>query len=442
MNPLNSTHPSRRDVLVAGGAAALTALNAFPARAASPNDKLNIAGIGVGGKGYHDIRSVGSENIVAICDVDRNMLERAGKQFPSARKYRDYRELLAKEKDLDAVMIATPDHAHAVVTIAALKAGLHVFCQKPLTRTVGEALQVLEAAETAGTATQMGNQAQAGEGARLVREYIASGVLGTIQEIHAWSNRPNPISPRGIARPSDTPPVPGHLDWNLWLGPAPERPYHPHYHPFRWRGWWDFGSGVLGDIGCHQLSAVFKALNLGWPESVEASSTHWHASEDIRRETAPNASIITYRFAATSQHGPIILRWYDGGMTPPYPLGVDVEREIFKNDGTLIIGTDGMLHNHRLLPESRMQRFGKPGRLLARSPGHYKEWLRACKGGPKAGSDFVKHAAHLTAVVQLGNLAIRTRKKLLWDADALQFTNSDEANKLIHQPTRDGWSLG
>lgn len=440
-NPSSPSHPTRRAVLAAGGATALSALNVFPVRA-NPNNKLNIAGIGVGGKGYHDVRSVPSENIVALCDVDGKMLDRAAQKFPKARTYRDYRELLAKEKDLDAVMIATPDHAHAVVTIAALNAGLHVFCQKPLTRTVGEALQVLAAAQKAGTATQMGNQAQAGEGARLVHEYIASGVLGKVREIHAWSHRKNAISPRGIARPSDTPAVPDHLDWNLWLGPAPERPYHPHYHPFRWRGWWDFGSGVLGDIGCHQLSAVFKALDIGWPESVEASSTHWHASEAVRRETAPNASVVTFRFAASDHHGPLLLRWYDGGMTPPFPLGVDPDRPIFKNDGCLVVGTDAMLLNHRLLPETRMQEFGKPAQRMARSPGHYAEWLQACRGEGKAGSDFVNHAARLTAVVQMGNIAIRTRKKLLWDKDALQFTNSDEANALIHQPVREGWSLG
>lgn len=437
-----STPYSRRGLLAAGAAAAAYATFPYIAHSKeAANSRLTIAGIGVGGKGYHDIRSVATEQVVAICDVDAKALERAKKLFPDARTYRDYRELLAAEEDLDAVMIATPDHAHACITIAALEAGKHVFCQKPLTHSVGQALAVRDAAEQAGTATQMGNQGQASEAARLVHEYIAGGFLGEVTEIHSWSNRPTPISPRGIARPSDTPAVPDHIDWDLWLGPSPERPYHPSYHPFRWRGWWDFGSGVLGDIACHNLSAAFKALNLGWPESVEASSTHWHALPEVRRETAPNASSVTWRFAASADHAPITVRWYDGGMMPAYPLGVDSNRPIFQRDGTLIIGSKGMLLNHRLLPESRMKEVGKPPQLIDRSPGHYKEWLQACKGGDSAGSDFVKHAAHLTAVVQMGNIAIRNGKKLLWDTTSNQFIDNLAANALILPPARAGWEL-
>jgi len=436
MKPASS--PSRRDILLTTGAALLTAPNILRA-GPSPNGKLNIAGIGVGGKGYHDIGAVPSEQIVAICDVDQQKLARAAKKFSDARTYSDYRELFAKEEDLDAVMIATPDHAHAVITLAALEAGKHVFCQKPLTRTVGESLAVRAAAEKAGTSTQMGNQGQASESARLIREYIRAGTIGEVTEIHSWSNRRNRISPRGIARPKNTPPVPEHLDWDLWLGPAPDRPYHPTYHPFSWRGWWDFGSGVLGDIGCHNLSPVFKELELGWPETVEAASTHYHAPEEVRRETAPLSSIITYRFAASDKHGPIILRWYDGGMKPPVPEGVDASRPLFENDGTLIIGSEGMLLNHRLLPESRMKEVGKPPKVLERSPGHYQEWLRACRGGDPAGSDFVKHGAHLAAVVQMGNVAIRTQETLRWDAEKMAFEGSKAANALVNQSGRKNW---
>lgn len=407
----------------------------------SANNKLNVASVGVGGMGFNDIRSVPTENVVALCDVDAQRVAHAMQQFPGAKPYRDYRRLLDEEKSLDAVMIATPDHNHAIVTMAALKRGKHVFCQKPLTRTVHEALEIGKAAQAAGVATQMGNQGQASEEARLVSEFIWCGAIGNVREIHGWSNRRPDISPRGIPRPQDTPPVPENLDWDRWLGPAPARPYHPCYLPFRWRGWWDFGTGVLGDIGCHNLSAAFKALKLGWPESVEACSTHWNAPQEIKNETAPLASIVTFRFAAEGDRPELMIRWYDGGMMPPLPKELEDGKNIFVNDGTLIVGEQGMLLGHRLLPESRMQEVGKPPQVLPRSPGHYQEWLDACKGGPPAGSNFVDHAAHLTAVVMMGNVAIRTQEKLYWDAERLQFKNSDLANQLMNPPYRDGWTL-
>ena len=407
----------------------------------SANNKLNVASVGVGGMGFNDIRSVPTENVVALCDVDAQRVAHAMQQFPGAKPYRDYRRLLDEEKSLDAVMIATPDHNHAIVTMAALKRGKHVFCQKPLTRTVHEALEIGKAAQAAGVATQMGNQGQASEEARLVSEFIWCGAIGNVREIHGWSNRRPDISPRGIPRPQDTPPVPENLDWDRWLGPAPARPYHPCYLPFRWRGWWDFGTGVLGDIGCHNLSAAFKALKLGWPESVEACSTHWNAPQEIKNETAPLASIVTFRFAAEGDRPELMIRWYDGGMMPPLPKELEDGKNIFVNDGTLIVGEQGMLLGHRLLPESRMQEVGKPPQVLSRSPGHYQEWLDACKGGPPAGSNFVDHAAHLTAVVMMGNVAIRTQEKLYWDAERLQFKNSDLANQLMNPPYRDGWTL-
>jgi predicted dehydrogenase len=436
--------PRRRFLAGATAAATLTIVPRHVLGAPgepSANEKLNIAGVGVGGKGSGDVRSVPGENIVAVCDVDANQAARSAAQFPAAKVYSDFRKMLAAQKDIDAVMVATPDHNHAVVTMMALKMGKHVFCQKPLTHSVHEAIEVGKAAKAAGVATQMGNQGQAGEGARLVHEFIAAGALGKVREIHSWSNRRPDISPRGIPRPQNTPPVPENLDWNLWLGPSPERPFHPCYHPFRWRGWWDFGTGVLGDIGCHNLSAAFKALKLGWPTSVEACSTHWSAPPEIRNETAPLASIITYRFAAQGDRPEVVLRWYDGGMMPPVPLEVSQGRDIFANDGTLIVGDDGLLLGHRLLPEARMQEVGKPPQLLPRSPGHYQEWINACKGGPPAGSNFVDHASHLAAVILMGNVAIRTEEKLLWDAEKLQFSNSDAANALLSPPYREGWTL-
>jgi predicted dehydrogenase len=435
---------SRRRFL--SGTAAASAVTIIPRHVLgapgqpSANNKLNVASVGVGGMGSGDIRSVPSENVVALCDVDRRALDRNAQQFPRAKLHTDFHKMLETQKDIDAVMVATPDHNHAVVTMAALRLGKHVFCQKPLTHSVHEALEVKKAAKQAKVATQMGNQGQASEGARLVSEYIWAGALGKVREIHSWSNRRPDISPRGIPRPKDTPPVPPELDWDLWLGPAPTRPYHPCYHPFAWRGWWDFGTGVLGDIGCHNLSAAFKALKLGWPTSVEACSTHWNAPPEIKNETAPLASIVTYRFAAEGNHPEILLRWYDGGMMPPLPKEVGT-RNIFVDDGTLIVGDEGMLLGAQLLPEAKAKVIGKPPRVLPRSPGHYQEWIDACKGGKPAGSNFVDHAGLLAAVVLMGNIAIRTQQKLLWDAEKLRFTNSEAANQLLNPPYREGWSL-
>jgi predicted dehydrogenase len=428
-------------------AAAATTLTVIPRHVLgapgqpSANNKLNIAGVGVGGMGFNDVQRVPTENIVAVCDVDSNYAARAAKKFPRAKVYCDFRKMLDTQKDIDAVMVATPDHNHAVVTMKALQMGKHVFCQKPLTHSVREALEIAKAAKKAKVATQMGNQGQASEQARLVCELIWAFAIGKVRQIHSWSNRRPDISPRGIPRPNQTPPVPSHMNWDLWLGPAPERPYHPCYHPFAWRGWWDFGTGVLGDIGCHNLSAAFKALKLGWPTSVEACSTHWNAPPEIKNETAPLASIVTYRFPAERGRPEIVIRWYDGGMMPPLPVEVDPGRNIFEGDGTLIVGDEGMIHNHRLLPEARMKEFGKPPRVLARSPGHYQEWIDACKGGKPAGSNFVDHAGHLAAVVLMGNIAIRTQQKLLWDAETLKFTNSEAANELLDPPYREGWTL-
>jgi predicted dehydrogenase len=405
------------------------------------NDRLQIANIGVGGIGSLDIQRVPTEQIVAICDVDSRQAAAAAKPFPDAKLYTDYREMLAARPDIDAVMIAAPDHQHAMISVHAMRLGKHVFCQKPLTHSVHEALAVAQVAKQSGVATQMGNQFQADEPARLICEYIWSGAIGAVREVHSWSNRRPDISRRGIARPTETPPVPAELNWDLWIGPAPMRPYHESYHPFNWRSWWDFGTGVLGDIGCHNLSAVFKALQLGWPESVEACSTHWPAPPEVRNESSPLASIVTYRFAATDRHPDLVIKWYDGGMMPPMPKGIDIPN-LFVDDGTLIVGDEGMLLGAKLLPEAKAQAIGTPPRKLERSPGHYQEWINACKGGSPAGSNFVDHAAHLAAVILMGNIAIRTEEKMYWDAQQLKFKNSDAGNALLNPPYRDGWKLG
>jgi predicted dehydrogenase len=436
---------NRRDFIKTG--AAIAAVTVVPRHVLGgpgqtpPSEKLNIAGIGIGGIGAHDIRNVPTENMVALCDVDQRQLNVQAKQFPKAKLYQDYRKMLETQKDIDAVMVAPPDHQHAVISIMAMKMGKHVHCQKPLTHSVYEARLMGKVAQEMKVATQMGNYGHAGEEARLICETIWSGAIGTVREIHAGSNRIPPISPRGIARPKETPPVPEGLDWDLWLGPAPKRPYHPAYHPFAWRGWWDFGTGVLGDIGCHQLSPVFKALKLGHPAWVEASSSNHPFKPEITNETAPLASITRWHFPPDTGREAVDITWWDGGLKPPQPEEIDNESEFAENDWLLIIGDKGKMYGHRIIPNAKAREIGPPSRVLARSPGHYVEWIQACKGGPAPGSNFVDHAAHLTEVVMLGNIAIRTKEKLHWDGVNQRFTNSEAANRLINPPYREGWCL-
>jgi predicted dehydrogenase len=398
--------------------------------------------VGLNGMGSGDVHNCASENIVALCDVDQNVLAREAKKYPGAKLHTDFRKMLETQKDIDAVICATPDHNHAMVSMMAIKMGKHIHCQKPLTHSVYEARAIAKAAQEAKVATQMGNQGQAGEEARLIAELIASGAIGTVREVHGWSNRYPQISPRGIRRPTDTPKVPETIDWNLWVGPSPMRPYNPCYHPFAWRGWWDFGTGCLGDIGCHQFSSTFKALKLrGHPTTIESSSTNDQMPPEVANETAPLASVTRWTFPADGDRAAITLTWWDGGMKPARPDELEPDRKFGVDDGLYIIGDKGKILGHRLIPESRAKEVGKPPQILPRSPGHYKEWIEACKGGKPAGSDFVLHAAHLAEVVLLGNIAIRTREKLSWDGPNMKFTNSAAASALLNPPYREGWTL-
>jgi predicted dehydrogenase len=436
---------SRREVLAAGAgiaAATIVPRHVLGQGQEPPSERLNVAGVGVGGMGTGDVHEVAQDaNIVALCDVDRGALDRNAKLYPKAKLHTDFRKMLETQKDIDAVVVATPDHNHAVVSMMAIKLGKHVHCQKPLTHSVYEARALAKAAKEAGVATQMGNQGQASEAARLLCEMIWAGAIGTVREVHAGSSRYPAISPRGIPRPQDTPPVPPELDWDLWLGPAPTRPYNPCYHPFSWRGWWDFGTGVLGDIGCHAYSAAFKALKLGHPTSVEACSSNQQCPPEIANETAPLSSITRWEFPAEGKRGPVTMIWWDGGMRPPRPEELEPGDGFGEGDWVMIVGDMGKMLHHELIPRAKAREFGRPPKVLERSPGHYKEWIIACTGGPAAGSNFVDHAAHLAEVVLLGNIAIRTNQKLLWDGPNLRFTNSEEANKLINPPYREGWTL-
>ena len=408
----------------------------------APSEQLRMAGIGVGGQGYGDLKNMASEEVVAICDVDQRMVRRAVREWPRAKVHSDFRRMLEEQKEIEAVVIATPDHLHAPATMMAMRMGKHVYCEKPLTHSVYEARAIGKAARECKVATQMGNQGQASEEARVVWEMIMAGAIGEVREVHAWSNRRPDISQRGVARPKETPAVPDYLDWDMWVGPAPMRPYHPSYLPFSWRGWWDFGTGVLGDIGCHQLSTAFKALKLGHPSSVEASSTNWQLSEEISLETAPVASVVRYKFPAIEGRGPVEIVWYDGGIKPPRPEELESDRSFGESDGIMYVGTKGKILGHRLIPAKRQEEYGRPPKVLERSVGHYNEWLVACKGGKAAGANFADHAAHLAEVVLLGYVAIRVNDRLEWDGENLRVKNNDAANALLNPPYREGWKLG
>jgi predicted dehydrogenase len=442
---------SRRDFM--GAAAGVAAFTVVPRHVLGgvgvtpPSEKLNIAGIGVGGRGAADLQELESQNIVALCDVDWRSAAGAFRRYPDAHRYKDFREMLDKEdRNIDAVVVATPDHVHATASMAAITRGKHVYCEKPLTHSVYEARVLAEAAREHKVATQMGNQGQASLETRLLCETVWDGAIGQVREVHVWTDRPlNGINkwywPQGVDRPKDTPPVPEGVDWDLWLGPAPKRPYHPDYMPFKWRGWWDFGTGALGDIGCHSIDPVFRALKLGHPISVEACCTL------VNDETYPVASRVTYEFPARGDLAPVRLHWYDGGMKPPRPEEMEDGRT-WDTNGTLLVGDKGKMLGHRLIPESRQREYGKPPEVLERSPGHHQEWINACKGGKPAGSNFPDHAGLLAQVVLLGNIALRPalkekilRTKLLWDGEAFKFTNLPEANQYLQREYREGWTL-
>jgi len=443
---------SRRNFLAAAGA--VTAFTALPARvlgrdgAESPNNKLNLAGIGIGGQGASDLQDLSGENIVALCDVDASYAAKTFAKYPNAKRYTDFRVMLDQEKGIDGVVVATPDHLHAIVSMTAIKHGKHVYCEKPLTRTVVEARELAKAAKAAKVATQMGNQGMAFEGNRLINEWLADGAIGAVREVHVWSDRPTHRGKmplwwaQGIERPKETPPVPETLNWDLWLGPAPFRPYHPAYVPFRWRGWWDFGTGGLGDMGIHNLAPVFAALNLGAPQSVQASST------PVFAETVPVAAMVHYEFPARGDLPPVKLHWYDGGLLPERPAELEENRQLDPEDGILFVGDKGKMlvtgwggRQPRLLPESRDRDYQRPPKTLPRSIGHHREWVAACKTGSTTRSSF-DFAGPLTEAVLLGSLCIRNGgDRLNWDSANLKITNDADANKFLHYEYRSGWSL-
>ena len=415
-----------------------------PPRYRSPNEKLNIACIGVGGRGAADLDAVKGENIVALCDVDDQRAAKSYEKFPKAKKYHDYRRLFDElHETIDAVVIATPDHMHAPIAMRAIKEGMHVYCEKPLTHDLYEARRLAEAAAEAKVATQMGNQGTALDGFRSGVETLRSGVLGPVREVHVWTNRP--IWPQGMGRPKDTPPVPPYLKWDLFLGTAPERPYNPAYHPFKWRGWWDFGTGALGDMGCHTANLAFMGLELRHPISAEARSS------DFNRESFPIWSVITLEFPAVGGKPPLKWTWYDGGDKKPAEVTKKIqamlEGEKMAESGLLVVGDKGKLYSPNdygekwmLLPKENFTGFTPPPPTLPRSPGHHAEWIRACKGGPKCLSDF-SYAGPLTETILLGNVALYVGKKIIWDAKRCKVANIPEADRLVRREYRAGYTL-
>jgi len=422
-------------ILTGAGSSLVTA--APRPRRISPNEKLNIASIGAAGQGSTDTDGCASENIVALCDVDEKRMRERGAKYPKARLFADYRKMLEEMKEIDAVIVSTPDHHHAFASIMAMKLGKHVYCQKPLAHSIWQARRMQEVAKEMNVVTQMGNQGHSYDSTRRLVELVRAGAIGEVREVHVWTDRP--IWPQGIERPTDTTPVPAGLDWDLWIGAAPMRPYNPAYAPFKWRGWWDFGTGAVGDMACHNCDAAYWALELTQPTTISAETS------GVNNETAPKWAVVTFEFPKRGKLPPVKLLWYEGGKKPSRDLADGAEIPL---NGTLMLGSKGKVlfrdwnpNNFRLLPEDKFKDFQGPPQSIPRAPdGPYKEWIAACKGGPLCLSNF-DYAAPLTEFVLLGNLAMRTGKKIEWDAKKLRATNCPEAAQYVHREYRQGWSL-
>jgi predicted dehydrogenase len=406
-----------------------------------PSEKLNIAGVGVGGQGGGVLNDLKSENVVALCDVDWAKASGTFKAFPNAERFKDYRVMLEKRKDIEAVMIATPDHMHAPITLAALRAGKHVYVEKPMAHTIEEARVMARVARETGLVTQMGNNGHAGEGLRLTREWIEAGAIGTVREVHAWSDRAGKWWKQPAQRPADTSSVPPELDWDFWLGAAPERPFHRAYHPFQWRGWFDFGTGALGDMAVHNLDPAFYALDLEAPVAAECESS------PLGRETYPAWQILTLEFVAKGNRPALKVRWYDGGKMPPTPEPLGDEMDLSDNGiyfvgdrGTMVCG--GWSGSPKLFPASRREEFKLPPKTIARSPGHHAEWVQACKARrPELAKAGFAYSGPFTEALLVGNLATRLQRRIEWNATALRATNAPEAEPLIRKSYRSGFGI-
>ncbi|MBL7154835.1 MAG: Gfo/Idh/MocA family oxidoreductase [Phycisphaerae bacterium] len=430
---------SRRDFM--GVAAATVAFTVVPRHVlggrgrTAPSEKLNVACIGISGMGGSDVGQMSGENIIALCDVDWKHAAGTFERHPDAKKYRDFRKMLEKEdKNIDAVTVSTPDNLHAVAAMAAIKRGKHVYCQKPLAHDIYEVRKLTEAAREHNVMTQMGIQIHAEPAVKRVAEIIKSGLIGKVRKVDIFSNK----NWGGGTRPTESMPVPDTLDWDLWLGPAPWRPYHKTYLPGEWRRWWDFGTGTLGDMGCHIIDPVWWALDLGYPTSVEAKPG------EFNDETYPKATSVRWEFPARGDLPPVTVTWNDGDRRPPLPEDFEPGRKL-PGQGGLYYGDKGTLlaphmGNPRLIPEEKMKGFKMPEPFLGRGENHYQQWINACKGGPKPTADF-DYSGPLSETILFGNVAARAGKKLLWDGPNLKVTNAPEANEYLRREYRKGWTL-
>jgi predicted dehydrogenase len=410
-----------------------------------PSEKLATAHIGVGGQGGGDLAGISSikeVQVVALCDVDSNNLANASKLHPAAKTHRDWRKMLDEQKDMDAVVIAIPDHQHVPAALKAMLLGKHAYVEKPLAHTIQEARLMKETAARMKVVTQMGNGGHGGEGLRLWKEWYDGGVIGTIKEVHVWSDRPgNWWKTQGKPRPADTPPVPPNLDWDLWIGPAPMRPYNPCYHPMAWRGFWDFGCGALGDMDVHNADPAYYTLDLGAPEWVEAETS------GRNNDTYPAWSIVTWHHPAKGNRPALDVKWYDGGKVPKNIPGLDASRNIGDN-GLIFVGDKaGMLGgshagNPSIFPLEMHAKTKYPPKTIPRSPGHQLEWVRACKAGkPEDSKSGFWYSAPFTESLLVGMLAVRFPQRIEWDAEAMKAKNCPEADPIIRKAYRDGWKL-
>jgi predicted dehydrogenase len=414
--------------------------------ATAPSDKLNIAGVGLAGMGNENLKKMEAENIVALCDVDWRIANKTIQKYSDAKRYKDFRIMLEKQKDIDAVLVATPDHTHAIISKTAMELGKHVYTQKPLTRTVGESRQLAELADKMGVCAQMGNQHHSGEEIRTICEWLDDGAIGPVHEVHVWTDRP--VWPQNVPNRPELMQVPEHLDWNLWIGPSPYRPYNRIYHPFSWRGWWDFGTGALGDIGCHSIDFPYLALKLKYPTSVSASYSKLSDPKDgwkeiKNAESFPLASIVTYNFPARGEMPPVRLIWYDGGLMPPRPEELEPNRKM-PIGGILYVGEKGKILNGegstRIIPEIAMQEYTLPAKTIPRiETSHEENWIECCKNGKPSSSNFA-YAGPLSETVLLGNIALRfPGEQLEFDPHKLSIKNNTEASAFINTNYREGW---
>ncbi len=436
-----------------------------------PSDTLYLGAFGVGGRGSGVIEGLDQTKkvkFVALCDVDERRAAKTFKKYSKAKHYKDYRKVYDLHlKEIDAIMVATPDHTHATIALPFMREKKHAYVEKPLTHNISEARLMTEVAKNNGIVTQMGNQGASSDGSRQAKEWIESGVIGKVKRVDCWTNRP--VWPQGIPIPTQVDPIPKELDWDLWLGPAAMRDYNNSYLPFKWRGWWDFGTGALGDMGCHIMETPFGVLNLGYPTEAEAScTTNWVGDfvEADYSASCPSSSLVRLKFN-TSEHGDIALNWYDGGLMPDLPDSLKDNETIGDGGGgSIFYGTDGILicdtysRNARLLPSERMKDFEPPAQTYPRiqgdTSGHQRNWVEACLNNSATSSDF-KRSGPLTEAVLMGNLAIKSfqykepkagggftypgRRKILWDGQKMEVTNYDKANKWVKGTYRKGWEI-